>query len=83
MKLPLLPTPFHVNTRHVAYVRKFVMLLSTNCTTYKYVSALIGDIIQPMKFQLQLLAGYVPVKYGINFTADMGIFVWAVKWVWY
>ena len=25
----------------------------------------------------------VPVKYGINFTAAMGIFVWAVKQVWY
>ena len=25
----------------------------------------------------------VPVKYGINHTAAMGIFVWAVKQVWY
>ena len=25
----------------------------------------------------------VPVKYGINFTAAMGIGVWAVKQVWY
>ena len=29
------------------------------------------------------LAEYVPVKYGINFTADMWIFVWAVEQVWY
>ena len=65
----------------------FVMLLCTNCTIHKYASALIGDIIQPIKFQLQLFHWwdtlYIPVKYGINLTADMGIFVCAVEQVWY
>ena len=35
-QISLLPMLFHVNIRHVAYVRKFVMLLFTNCTTHKY-----------------------------------------------
>ena len=53
-KFSLLPMLFHVNTRHVTYARKFAKLLCKNCTIHKYVSALIGDIIQPMKFHLQL-----------------------------
>ena len=41
-----------------------------------------------MQFFTMYKLGYsffsmVPVKYGINFTAAIGIFVWAMKQVWY
>ena len=71
----------------------------TNCTAKTYVTLIGATLILANKITITTfsLAGYVPVgyvtvKYGINFTADKGIFVWAFdmgifewafEWVWY
>ena len=60
-----------------------ILSLCTNCTT-KACFTLIGAVTQILANKITVTAfSLVPVKYGINFTAAMGIFAWAKKQVWY
>ena len=76
---------FHVNTILADFLLVFPCMRCTNCTTKTYVT-LIGATqwtkILANKIVITTFS-LVPVKYGINHTAAMGIFVRAVNQVWY
>ena len=58
----------------------------TNCATktYVYHTNWCYTVTQILANKIVITTfTVVPVKYGINHTAAMGIFVWAVKQAWY
>ena len=69
---------FHVNTILADFCWCFHVQIALLKHNWHYtVTQILANKIVITTFSL------VPVKYGINHTAAIGIFVWAVKQVWY
>ena len=65
----------------------FVTIINyTNCATKTSATAIsaIYVVTQILANEIMIATfSLLPMKYGINFTAVIGTFVWAIKQIWY